>query len=183
MVLKSESDAEDVLQEVYCQVWLNAARFDPERATAITWLAAVARNKAIDRLRSLRRSRHAPIEAAVHALDSSPRADELVESGETNARLLRAIAGLSGAQACALRMAFQDGMTHEQIAAATGVPLGTAKSRIRAGLTRLRQLLIDVVLDCQPDCSVARKTLVALKNRRRTVQPTQDTETPDNLTP
>src|SRR5205807_7279019 len=85
--MKDRSEAEDVLQDVYVTVWRKAATFDPNRASPITWLVAVARNRSIDRLRSGAVSRRwAPIEEALDVRDDTPGATEVLERAQTNAR-------------------------------------------------------------------------------------------------
>src|SRR5206468_10980592 len=87
-ILKDRSEAEDVLQEVYVTVWRKAASFDPNRASPITWLVAIARNRSIDRLRSGAVGRHMePIEEAEHVRDQTPGAVEVLERSQTHARL------------------------------------------------------------------------------------------------
>src|SRR5471030_1363601 len=83
-ILGERSEAEDVLQEVYVTVWRKAADFDASRASPMTWLIAIARNRAIDRLRATRQSRYMDtIETAVEVADSAPMADSALESSET----------------------------------------------------------------------------------------------------
>src|SRR5450432_3150263 len=85
-ILSERSEAEDVLQEVYVTVWRKAADFDASRASPMTWLIAIARNRAIDRLRATRQSRRMdPIDAAADVADSTPTADSALESSQTNA--------------------------------------------------------------------------------------------------
>jgi RNA polymerase sigma-70 factor (ECF subfamily) len=141
-ILNDRSEAEDVLQEVYVTVWRKAAGFDPGRASPMTWLVAIARNRAIDRLRSgAARRRVEPIEAADAVSDPAPAALERVELAEQHQRLARCLEELEGRHAAAIRAAFLDGVTYEQLAARMNVPLGTMKSWIRRGLLKLRACL------------------------------------------
>jgi RNA polymerase sigma factor (sigma-70 family) len=141
-ILHDRSEAEDVLQEVYLGVWRKAASFDETRASPITWLVAMARNRAIDRLRSGTVARLSePIEAADAVSDSSPLAEEVVEKDQERARLSACLDELEGRVAAAIRSAFIDGATYEELARAKGVPLGTMKSLIRRGLAKLRACL------------------------------------------
>ena len=141
-ILKNRSEAEDVLQDVYVTVWRRAATFDPGRASPITWLVAIARNRAIDRLRSGTGSRRtAPIEEAEHVSDGAPGALEVVLRGEQHARLATCIGELEDNTSRAIRSAFYDGVTYEDLAARMSVPLGTMKSWIRRGLIKLRACL------------------------------------------
>jgi RNA polymerase sigma factor (sigma-70 family) len=141
-ILNDRGEAEDVLQDVYVTVWRKAASFDPGRASPITWLVAIARNRSIDRLRSGAVSRRMdPIEAADDVRDPAPAAVELVEAAQQSSRLGSCLEELESRQSAAIRSAFLDGMTYEELAARTGVPLGTMKSWIRRGLLKLRACL------------------------------------------
>ena len=141
-ILGDETEAEEALQEVYVSLWRGAARFDPSRASPIAWLAALARNRAIDRLRRRGRSRSdAPLEAASEIADSAPLADALAEAGADRAHIFECLAALDANQGNAIRAAFFDGASYPELAARGGVPLGTMKSWVRRGLARLRDCL------------------------------------------
>jgi RNA polymerase sigma factor (sigma-70 family) len=141
-ILSDRGEAEDVLQEVYVTVWRKAATFDPNRASPITWLVAIARNRAIDRLRATAVSRRMePIEAADAVSDPSPAAVERVELTQQHQRLAGCLEELEARHATAIRAAFLDGATYEELAARMSVPLGTMKSWIRRGLLKLRACL------------------------------------------
>jgi RNA polymerase sigma-70 factor (ECF subfamily) len=141
-ILNDRSEAEDLLQEVYVTVWRKAASFDPERASPITWLVTIARNRAIDRLRAgAGKGRMEPIEAADAVSDPAPAAIERVEAAEVQQRLARCLDELEARQHTAIRAAFLDGATYEDLARRMGVPLGTMKSLIRRGLLKLRACL------------------------------------------
>jgi RNA polymerase sigma-70 factor (ECF subfamily) len=141
-ILNDRSEAEDVLQEVYVTVWRKAAGFDPGRASPMTWLVAIARNRAIDRLRSAAvRRRMEPIEAADAVSDPSPAAVDRVELAQQHQRLAGCLEELEARHAAAIRAAFLDGVTYEELAARMNVPLGTMKSWIRRGLLKLRACL------------------------------------------
>ena len=141
-ILKDRVEAEDVLQDVYVTVWRKAGSFDPGRASPITWLVAIARNRSIDRLRAgaLRR-RMAPIEEAHAVSDPAPAAVELIEVAEQHQRLAGCLEELEARQSAAIRAAFLDGITYEELATRMSVPLGTMKSWIRRGLLKLRACL------------------------------------------
>jgi RNA polymerase sigma-70 factor, ECF subfamily len=141
-ILGDRSEAEDVLQDVYLTVWRKAASFDDAVASPITWLVAIARNRSIDRLRSSARSRaHAPIEVAAEVPDEGLSALERLEIGEDQARLKDCLQELEERQSAAIRSAFLDGFTYEELAERNRVPLGTMKSWIRRGLLKLRACL------------------------------------------
>jgi RNA polymerase sigma factor (sigma-70 family) len=141
-ILNDRSEAEDVLQDVYVTVWQKAAAFDPARASPITWLAAIARNRAIDRRRSgAWRRRSEPIEAAHSVSDSAQSAGERLELTDEQRRLAHCLDQLEAQHAAAIRAAFFDGDTYEELAQRMNVPLGTMKSWIRRGLLKLRACL------------------------------------------
>ncbi len=141
-ILNDRSEAEDVLQDVYVTVWRKAGSFDPARASPITWLVAIARNRAIDRLRSSAASRRSePIETAEDVRDDAPAALELVVAAEQRERLKTCLGELEERHSAVIRSAFLDGVTYEQLAQRMDVPLGTMKSWIRRSLMKLRTCL------------------------------------------
>ena len=137
-ILGEPSEAEDVLQEVYIKVWRHADGFDRARGSPITWLAAIARNRAIDRVRARRGARPEPIEAADHVADATPLASDALVEAERRDRLGSCLDKLESAQREAVRTAFLEGCAYETLARRAGVPLGTMKSWIRRSLLRLR---------------------------------------------
>ncbi len=141
-ILGERSEAEDVLQEVYVTVWRKAATFDAARASPMTWLIAIARNRAIDRLRASRQSRRAePIEAASYLADAAPGAEAALASAQEHARLHGCLGELAERERAALRGAFFDGNTYEDLAERMKVPLGTMKSWIRRAMIKLKACL------------------------------------------
>jgi len=134
-VLADTGAAEDVLQEVFLQLWRNPGAFDAGRGNLAPWLAVITRNRAIDCLR--KRRPETDIEDVIAAVEP-----DLAGEAE-RAGALQKIRGLLGsmpaAQRSALEMAFFEGLTHTEISAKTGEPLGTIKTRIRAGLLMLRK--------------------------------------------
>src|SRR5215831_6532712 len=141
-ILGERGEAEDVLQEVYVTVWRKAADFDASRASPMTWLIAIARNRSIDRLRASRNTRNMdPIEAAAAIPDTTAGADSAVESMQAQARLHGCLNELAQHERAALRGAFFDGSTYEDLAARMKVPLGTMKSWIRRALIKLKACL------------------------------------------
>ncbi len=141
-ILGERGEAEEVLQEVYLTVWRKAGDFDAGRASPMTWLIAIARNRAIDRLRASRARRQiVPIDAAAELADDAPAADRALEAGEENARLHACLHGLAGHERAALRGAFFDGNTYEELATRMNVPLGTMKSWIRRAMIKLKACL------------------------------------------
>jgi RNA polymerase sigma-70 factor (ECF subfamily) len=139
-LLGSEAEAQDVLQEAYVTVWRSAARFDSTKASAITWLSVIARNKAIDRLRR-RRPEADGLEAAGDIADDGPLATAVIEQKEDSRRLAHCLDQLDERARAMIRAAFLDGASYPELAEREGVPLGTMKSWIRRGLMRLRGCL------------------------------------------
>ncbi len=141
-ILGDRTEAEEALQEAYLNVWRKAGAFDPSRSSPITWLAALARNRAIDRLRA-RSARQTDLldEEALEVADPAASAfDGLAAAGETQL-LSRCIEELDAKQGRAIRDAFFSGATYAELAARGDVPLGTMKSWIRRGLIQLKECL------------------------------------------
>ena len=140
-IVADEGDAEDVVQEVFAQAWRQAVRYDPSRGAVGAWLLMMARTRAIDRLRagSRRRARETEVEAAGSAPGPGPL--EGAVAGETRRHVLRAMEELTDVQRRALELAYFEGMTHTEVAAALGEPLGTIKTRIRQGMLHLKERL------------------------------------------
>lgn len=139
-LLANEAEAQEALQDAYVIVWQKADRFDPARAGAMTWLAIIARNKAIDRLR--RRSvATETLESATEIEDDCPSAIEILEQQQDSARLDRCLDDLEDRTATMIRAAFLGGATYPELAERECVPLGTMKSWIRRGLVQLRGCL------------------------------------------
>ena len=141
-ILADRQLAEDVLQDTYLTVWRKAETFDPARASPITWLVTIARNRAIDRLRSSANQRRStPIDTAMEIADDTPSAVETIELGDDVRRLNDCLGQLDDKTGGAIRTAFMDGVTYDALAQRESVPLGTMKSWIRRGLLRLRACL------------------------------------------
>jgi len=142
-ILGDRKEAEDALQDVYVNLWRRAERYDPDRASPITWLATFARNRAIDRLRSgaARRASAVPIENAQDIADEAPTADSMLIDAERRARVFGCLAALDERPRRAIRTAFLEGRTYAELAKRDGVPLGTMKSLIRRGLAKLKACL------------------------------------------
>jgi RNA polymerase sigma-70 factor (ECF subfamily) len=145
-VLGDTAAAEEVTADVFVQVWRQAAAFDPARGAALGWLLLIARSRALDRLRagSAERARAEPLEAAMAVPASDPGPPDEVEVAERRRSVVRALTRLPPEQRQAVELAYYKGMSHAQIADATGQPLGTVKSRIRAAMSRLRDELTAV---------------------------------------
>jgi RNA polymerase sigma-70 factor (ECF subfamily) len=139
-LMHNEAEAQEVLQETYLTVWRKADRFDPAKASPITWLAVLARNSALDRLR--RRSLGLDeLEAAANVPDGDPSAFAVMVAEQDSVRLRHCLDTLDERARAMIRSAFLDGASYPDLAAREGVPLGTMKSWIRRGLQRLRGCL------------------------------------------
>jgi len=140
-ILGDRAEAEDVLQEVYLTVWRKAGDFDAARASPMTWLIAIARNRSIDRLRARANRRLDPIDAAADVADNAPAADSILEGAQERARLHYCLGTLAAHERAALRGAFFDGNSYEELAARMSVPLGTMTRRIRRATIKLKVFL------------------------------------------
>lgn len=140
-ILNDRSEAEDVLQEVYISVWSKAGTFDESRASPITWLATMARNRAIDRQRQVGRRTTRPIDDANEVPDGAEDGLGAVLRSEQSTRLDGCLNELEASQQKAIRTAFFEGRTYEDVASVFGVPTGTMKSWIRRSLMKLKACL------------------------------------------
>jgi RNA polymerase sigma-70 factor (ECF subfamily) len=141
-ILGDRKEAEDALQDVYVNLWQRADRYDPERASPISWLATFARNRAVDRLRTGKiRQGAVPVEEAAPIPDAAPLADSLLIDAEKSTQIHACLETLEERQRGAIRAAFFDGYTYAQLAENADVPLGTMKSWVRRGLQKLRACL------------------------------------------
>lgn len=141
-ILGSREDAEDVLQDVYLTVWRKAADFDAGRASPMTWLIAIARNRAIDRLRSNRSGPvRSPLETAAAVADAASGAEDRLAQSEEQMRLRTCLDTLAAEEGRSLRGAFFEAYTYEELARRDGIPAGTMKSRIRRALIKLKNCL------------------------------------------
>ncbi|MBL9155629.1 MAG: sigma-70 family RNA polymerase sigma factor [Verrucomicrobiales bacterium] len=142
-VLNDQADAEEVLQETFCNLWRKAPLFSPERGRPLTWMTSLARNRAIDRLRS--KQRQARLRDALEvddtrAVSAEPMPDGREISGRRDDCLAvrRAVVELTDCQREAIEMAYFHGLTQQEIADRLGEPVGTVKARIRRGMRRLK---------------------------------------------
>jgi RNA polymerase sigma-70 factor (ECF subfamily) len=144
-ILRSRPEAEDVLQEVFLQVWQQARSFDPARGRAFTWLATLARSRAIDRLRAVDSRERAAQRSADGgqpvAAEAEAWAEEEAIRAERAEAVRAALAELPEEQRQVLVLAYLDGMSQSEIAAAKNQPLGTVKTRTRTGLKKLSDAL------------------------------------------
>jgi RNA polymerase sigma-70 factor (ECF subfamily) len=140
-MLKTRSDAEDLLQEVFVQVWRQAANYDEERGSPEAWIVNMARSRALDKIRSIRRTEKNIVLADDPA---QARSTDNVESSaidlEVRLTMNSALANLPENQRRVLELAYFDGLTQNEIADRLGEPLGTVKTRMRSGIQRLREI-------------------------------------------
>ena len=140
-ILNNREEAEDVLQEVFLQVWRKAADFDESRGRPFTWLVTLGRSRGIDRLRTLAaRDRVAEAGAREPSEEISDAATDAFKS-EQRGLVSDALAKLPDEQKRPIILAYFDGLTQSEIATSLGAPLGTVKTRMRMGMIRLRELL------------------------------------------
>jgi RNA polymerase sigma-70 factor (ECF subfamily) len=143
-VLGRRGEAEEILQEVFLQVWSQADRYEPDRASPRGWILMMARSRALDRIRRRESSRRREEEVAgdtVHLSMVRPVGTERLEERERQSRITSALGLLSPEQRHCIELAFFEGLTHTQIAERLRAPLGTVKSRILLGMNKLRQAL------------------------------------------
>ena len=147
-MLRDASEAEEVLQEAFWEVWRRADRYEAARGAPRTYLLRIARSRALDRLRRDRRREDLKLRAGLEpGWLPSPEIDDRAAEGdaiaaEQRVAIGRALRTLPAEQRRAVMLSFFDGMTHREIAAALDVPLGTVKTRIRKGMLRLRDHLL-----------------------------------------
>lgn len=137
--LADRATAEDVCQQVFTEVWTRGRTYDIARASLLTWIMTIARSRAIDELRRRRPVPHAPEDAALLADATAvpPETDALLERWE----MAHLLGHLDPGDADLLRLRFYEELTQTEIAARTGLPLGTVKTRMVRGLDRMRDLL------------------------------------------
>jgi RNA polymerase sigma-70 factor (ECF subfamily) len=143
-ILRDRSEAEDVLEEVFWELWHRRDRYDRERAEPLPYLVTLSRSRALDRLRFRRRREGVWLE--LHAADAhpaAPGADPFAQTLSTQNRVAieRALGELPDANRRAVEMNFFEGLSHREISERLGDPLGTVKTRIRQGLLTLRKSL------------------------------------------
>jgi len=138
-ILGDVGAAEEVLQDIFYQLWRAASSFDPARGTLAGWLLVSARNRAITRLRGSHRSAFGEIE--VEAVASNFNLESSAAANEMMLLVRNALAALPQEQRKALELAYFEGLTHSEIAERTGDPLGTVKTRLRTALATLRRAI------------------------------------------
>ncbi|MEM9488765.1 MAG: sigma-70 family RNA polymerase sigma factor [Myxococcota bacterium] len=143
-ILGSQAEAEELLQEVFLELWRRAPSYNPDRASVTTWVATVTRSRGIDALRARQRrggGKHQPVEDLSMPAPTSDRPDEQLAVSQRSQRVRAALAELSTAQRQALELSYFGGMSHSEIATHINIPIGTVKSRIISGMKVLRAVL------------------------------------------
>ena len=141
-VVRDPAQSQEVTQEAYLEIWRTSARFDRDRGSALSWMMTIAHRKAVDRVRSAEASSRR--DETYHTTTRERDYDVTAEQAERNLdsqRVRKALDSLTDTQRGAVQLAYFGGYTHTEVAALLGVPLGTAKTRIRDGLIRLRDTL------------------------------------------
>lgn len=144
-MLRQVDDVEDVVEETFWQAWRQAARFDRSRGAVQTWLLTIARSRALDRVRALRRRREEPLEGdegqvvVQQVAEGDPALD--AEASERRRIVAAALAELPAEQREALELGYFGGLSQTEIAERTGQPLGTVKTRMRLAMQKLRTQL------------------------------------------
>ncbi|WP_018127016.1 sigma-70 family RNA polymerase sigma factor [Balneola vulgaris] len=147
-ILKKKEEAEDILQEVFTNIWEKADQYDPEKGSAYTWIVSLTRNKGIDRLRSKvykeqkKQSTSLDNEDTYMPLfseENNPLEDAILS--DRASMLKEALAKISEKQRTVLQVAYFDGLTQTEISEQLDIPLGTVKSRMRDGMLKLREIL------------------------------------------
>ncbi len=141
-MLKVRSDAEDLLQEVFVQVWRQASNYSEERGSPEAWIINIARSRAIDKIRSIRRMDKSFVLTDDPArAESSDNVESSAAESEVRMTMNSALTKLPEAQRRVLELAYFDGLTQTEIAERLAEPLGTVKTRMRSGIQRLRDIL------------------------------------------
>lgn len=145
-ILGNREEADELLQDVYLEVWRKVARYDTGRGTPIAWLITLTRSRAIDRLRARAvrgQNTTMPLDATLSSrvADLGPSPYETQADQELRIAVGNAITSLPTAQQQAIELAYYDGLSHNEIAARLNQPLGTVKTRIKLGMSKLREIL------------------------------------------
>lgn len=140
-ILSDRDESEDVLQEVYLTIWRRADRFEAGRASVMTWISTIARNRAIDRLRARGPLAYAEPVEELEIDDGRPDAESLLSASQDGQALSRCLSELDDRTEKVIRTAFFEGVTYEALSQRLDTPLGTVKSWIRRGLLKLKGCL------------------------------------------
>jgi RNA polymerase sigma-70 factor (ECF subfamily) len=146
-VLGDASAAEEVLLDVYTQVWRQATNYDAQRGSPLAWLTTIGRSRAIDRLRSgwQDQQRKEPLETLGEAATSAANPEEMTVASERQRLIRAALETLSPEQREVIELAYYSGLSHSEIASKLNQPLGTVKTRTRLGMMKLREALMPIL--------------------------------------
>jgi len=141
-VLRDRAQSEEVTQEVFVEAWQQARRFDPARGTAASWLLTIAHRRAVDRVRSSQASQARDLRVGIKDFqDSYDDVEENAILHDETVRVSQALQRLSAPQREAIHLSYFGGYTHLEVAEILKIPVGTAKTRIRDGMSKLRDLM------------------------------------------
>ena len=141
-ILKDQAQSEEVVQEVFVEAWQQATRYDAARGKAITWMLTLAHRRAVDRVRASQASKDRDLREGTKAFQTSyDDVEETTIQRDESRRVNRALERLSDGQREAIQLAYFGGYTHLEVAELLQIPVGTAKSRIRDGMNKLRDLM------------------------------------------
>ncbi|HET7139728.1 MAG TPA: ECF RNA polymerase sigma factor SigK [Arthrobacter sp.] len=141
-VVRDPSQSQEVTQEVFLDIWTQAARFDADRGKAMAWILVIAHRRAVDRVRASQASRERDLRQGIREYQESY--DDVADTVEATLeaeRVQQALDTLTAPQQEAIRLAYYGGYTHQEVAQLLDIPVGTAKTRIRDGMIRLRDRL------------------------------------------
>ena len=139
-MLRNSDDAEDVVQEIFVDIWKNAERFDPSQSSETTFVAMIARRRIIDRIRySARRISPDSLEDVM--AEPASRADQTLQTSIEANQAAKALDALRPEQRQVLQLSIVQGLSHQEISDATGMPLGTVKTHARRGILQAREIL------------------------------------------
>jgi len=141
-MFKDRGAAEELTADVFVEAWRRAGNYAAERGSVATWLATITRSRGIDRIRARQRRSLAPLDQAdTAAASAAPEAGRELLASDDRTRIAAGLAALDAQQRAAIELAYFAGMSHVEVAARLGRPLGTVKTHIRQGLIQLRQAL------------------------------------------
>lgn len=141
-ILKDQAQSEEVTQEVFVEAWQQASRYDSARGKAITWLLTLAHRRAVDRVRASQASKDRDLRQGIKEFQASyDDVEETAIQHDESRRVIQALERLSETQRDAIQLAYFGGYTHIEVAELLRIPVGTAKTRIRDGMNKLRDLM------------------------------------------
>ncbi|WP_051389464.1 ECF RNA polymerase sigma factor SigK [Arthrobacter sp. 35W] len=141
-IVRDPAQSQEVAQEIFVDVWQQAARFDADRGKAVSWILVIAHRRAVDRVRASQASTDRDLRQGIKEFQESyDDVEDTVEALLESERVNKALESLTQVQQEAIRLAYYGGYTHQEVAELLKVPVGTVKTRIRDGMIRLRDRL------------------------------------------